>query len=286
MLVEPIPNIKETNMKSKTACIQLNAQNNMAKNIAKAIEFIREAADIGAKFITLPENCVFMGESAEDLFSNSYTEDKHPALPQFCKVAKELKIWLLVGSIAIKVKNSDKLANRSFLIDDNGNVATKYDKIHLYDVSVTDGESHRESERYIAGDTAKLIKTPFGNLGLTICYDLRFPYLYRSLAQKGADIITVPAAFTKFTGKAHWHVLLRARAIENSCYIIAPAMTGNHPKDRQTFGHSLIIDPWGEILADGSENEGVIIADIDTDKVSQTRKQIASLQHDKDFVVG
>ncbi len=270
-------------MKFTSACVQLNCQNNMVENIAKAAAFITEASKQGADFIALPENAVFMSTGWDDLSNNLFYQEEHPALKEFQKLAKSLQKHILIGSLHIKLRNDEKIANRSFLIDSHGNISAQYDKIHLYDVSVKGGETHQESKRCISGKKPILAQTPWGKMGLTICYDVRFPYLYRNLAQAGAYFITVPAAFTKFTGEAHWHILLRARAIENSCYIIAPAQTGSHPNNRQTFGHSLIIDPWGRILADGAENEGIILAEIDTDLVEKTREQMPSLKHDKDI---
>ena len=265
------------------ACIQTNSQNSMQQNIDSALALIEKAAQQGADFITLPENVAFMAGNGEELLANAYLAEEHPALKALQTSAKSLKKWLLIGGLSVKVADCKKIANRSFLINDSGDIVATYDKIHLYDVSVKGGESHQESKRYLAGNKAALSETPWGTLGMTICYDIRFAYLYRSLAQHGATFITVPAAFTHTTGQAHWHVLLRARAIETGCYIIAPAQTGNHPANRCTYGHSLIIDPWGTILADAGENTGIITAQIDTDNVTNIRQQLPCLEHDREF---
>lgn len=270
-------------MNHKIACIQINCQNNMQDNIRKSEDLIKQAADKGAVLIALPENAVFMPASPKESLDNGYLQEEHPALREFCRMAKEFQVWLLIGSLAIKISGSEKMANRSFLIDSNGSITEYYDKIHLYDAQVTGGESHQESKRYAAGNRMVVTKTPYGRFGMTICYDLRFPHLFRRLAKAGAEIIAVPSAFTKFTGQAHWHVLLRARAIETGCFIIAPAQTGEHPSGRKTFGHALIINPWGEIIAEAGDDEGFIIADVDTDMVYATRSQLASLSHDRDF---
>lgn len=227
--------------------------------------------------MTLPENVAFMAESFQELCAYSFDEIENPALLAFKASAKEHNIWLLVGSLAIKVKGSKKLANRSFLINNHGEVVEYYDKIHLYDVSVKNGETHQESANFIAGDRIICAKTALAGIGMSICYDVRFPYLYRKLVQNGADIITVPSAFTSVTGKAHWHVLLRARAIETGCFIVAPAQTGSHPRHRHTFGHSLIISPWGEVLSDGGEDVGVIATSIDLSDCKEYRESIPSM---------
>lgn len=269
----------------RTACIQISSQDNMANNIDNILEWIRKASQEKVHFITLPENVAFMGKHKDDLVAHSFTEAHHPALQIFKKRAAELKIWLLIGSLAIFIPKQSKIANRSFLIRPDGTIHARYTKIHLYDVTVLKGESHQESATCIPGKTATLAATPFGTIGMTICYDIRFPHLYRRLAQKGAQIITVPAAFTHYTGKAHWHTLLRARAIETASYIIAPAQTGTHPSGRKTFGHSLIISPWGEILAHADEKEGIIIADLDISQVAQIREQLPSIYLERSFSV-
>jgi predicted amidohydrolase len=270
-------------MKFTASCIQVNSQNNMAANIQTAINLLERASEQGADFIALPENVAFMSKMPEELYANSYFVQSHPALSAFKDAAKKYGKWILVGSLAIKITEEAKLANRSFLINPQGELANYYDKIHLFDTSIKGGETHKESDRFVSGNSAVCSLTPWGEMGMTICYDVRFPHLYRHLAKNGAAFITVPAAFTQFTGQAHWHVLLRARAIETGCYIIAPAQTGTHPSGRKTYGHSLIINPWGDILADGGEGVGVITAQIDIDKVTEIRQQMPSLEHDRAF---
>lgn len=266
----------------KIAMLQISSQNNIQDNIAKILMLIEAAADRGADIITLPENAAFMSASAEDLLANTYDEDNHPALSAIKAEAAKFNKWILIGSLAVR-NDEGKLSNRAYMINNHGEIAAKYDKIHLYDAVVTGGESHQESKRFSAGSKVALVETPWGKAGLTICYDLRFPHLFRFLAKAGASFIFVPAAFTKFTGEAHWHVLLRARAIENGCYIIAPAQTGVHPSGRFTYGHSLAVDPWGRVIADAGLEEGVTIVEIDTDNVVKTRQQLPCLEHDRDF---
>ncbi len=195
-----------------------------------------------------------------------------------------MKIWLLIGSLSIKLEPT-KAANRSFLFDPQGRIAARYDKIHMFDVEIPDGQSYRESATFRPGEEAVTADLPWGKLGLSICYDMRFPYLYRSLAHAGASFLAVPAAFTEFTGRAHWHVLLRARAIETGCFVFAPAQCGTHVADRRTYGHSLVVAPWGEVLADAGEEPGVITAHIDPARVTEARRMVPALSHDKPLKV-
>ncbi len=269
-------------MKFKAACIQINCKDNIKVNIEKTIRYIREAAAAGADFITLPENAALIVSGVNKYGREKLIKDGQLFLKSIKAEAKKSKCWILIGSILVPA-TKNKFYNRSFLIDDKGNIAAKYDKIHLFDVILKNGESHKESAKNEYGKKAVITKTPWGKLGMTVCYDLRFPHLFRHLAEKGAYFITVPAAFTYYTGKAHWHTLLKARAIENTCYIIAPAQVGTHPGGRKTYGHSLIIDPWGKILADGMEKEGVITASIDTKYVKEIRGQLPSLKHTRTF---
>jgi predicted amidohydrolase len=270
-------------MQLNIACVQISSQNDMAANLTKIKGFITDAAERGADLITLPENVAFMSANADELKANSYFEEEHPALNEIMNLAAKLGKWVLIGSIATKVNHSEKFANRSFLLNEQGEITARYDKIHLYQASVHGGESHNEGNRFVAGDKSAIADTPWGKLGMTICYDLRFPHLFRKLAKAGADFIAVPSAFTEITGKAHWHVLLRARAIENGCYIIAPAQTGSHPANRRTYGHSLIADPWGNVLSDAGEAEGVTVCTVDTEIVAKTRAQLPCLEHDREF---
>ncbi|HKD21122.1 MAG TPA: carbon-nitrogen hydrolase family protein [Rhizomicrobium sp.] len=266
----------------RAACVQLRSSDDVAENVRTASEFIREARAKGAAFIATPENTTLMAPDGGAKLERSFAEDKDPALPQFRALAEELGIWLLIGSLAIKVSDT-KTANRSFLIDPKGRVTARYDKIHLFDVDLPSGEKYRESNTVAGGDQAVTTELPWGRIGLTICYDLRFPQLYRALAKRGAFALTVPSAFTETTGKAHWHVLLRARAIENGAFVIAPAQGGTHANGRKTYGHSLIIAPWGEILAEGGTEPGVILADIDPAAAADARARIPNLQHDRPF---
>lgn len=263
------------------ACVQLNAQDDLAANLKAAVKLTRKARDKGADFITLPENAFFMQEPGKKGLTPAFDE----ATEQFCALAKELEAWVLIGSIHPPAAEG-KAWNRSLLINAKGKITAQYEKIHLFDAQLANGEHYSESDRMEGGERAVLAKTPWGHLGMTVCYDLRFAHLYRALAQAGADFLSVPAAFTYTTGSAHWHALLRARAIETGCYVIAPAQCGMHPGKRRTWGHSLIIDPWGKVLAEGSEDKtGVTIAKIDPEKVHEARRMLPSLRHDRPFVV-
>jgi predicted amidohydrolase len=243
-------------------------------------DLVRRARDAGAEFIVTPE-ITGMFEPKRDLHLAKATgEETNPALAAFRELARETGAWLLIGSLAIKL-DAARLANRSFLIGPDGVIVARYDKIHMFDVDLENGESYRESALYRPGDNTVLAALPWGTLGMTICYDLRFPYLYRALAQAGADFLSIPAAFTVPTGKAHWHVLQRARAIENGCFVFAAAQWGEHADGRKTYGHSLIVDPWGEVLADAGEGVGVITAAIDLAKVAEARRMVPALRHDR-----
>lgn len=266
----------------RAGCVQLRSSDDVSENIAETVRLVRDAAAQGATFIATPENTTLMAPDAGAKLASSYDEAHDPALPVFAALARELNVWLLIGSLAIKVSDT-RTANRSFLISPDGQVTARYSKIHLFDVELAGGEAYRESNTVAGGNEAVLADTPWGKVGLTICYDMRFPQLYRKLAKAGAFLITVPSAFTVPTGQAHWHVLLRARAIENGCFIIAPAQGGAHANGRKTYGHSLIVAPWGEILAEAGTDPGVIIADIDPELSRAARAKVPNLQHDRDF---
>jgi predicted amidohydrolase len=268
--------------KFRAACVQLRSGEDVAENIRDAATLIRQAAKGGAQFIATPENTTLMAADGGAKLANSFDEAQDPALPVFAALAKELGVWLLIGSLAIKVSDS-KTANRSFLFDPQGAITARYDKIHLFDVDLAGGESYRESNTVAGGDSAVLAATPWGGFGLSICYDLRFARLYRTLAHKGAFVFTVPSAFTIPTGEAHWHVLLRARAIENGAFVIAPAQGGSHANGRKTYGHSLVVDPWGTILAEAGIDPGVIFADIDPALSQMVRAKVPSLKHDRNY---
>jgi predicted amidohydrolase len=210
-------------------------------------------------------------------------EGAHPMLAAFRDLARETGAYLLLGSIVVRVPGEERLGNRSFLIAPDGAILARYDKIHMFDVELAGGESYRESAAFRPGDAAVLAALPWGVLGITVCYDLRFPQLYRALAQAGADFLSIPSAFTVPTGQAHWHVLLRARAIENGCFVFAPAQWGEHAEGRKTYGHALIVAPWGEVLAEAADGPGFILAEIDPAKVAEARRSVPALGHDRAF---
>ena len=268
--------------KFKAACVQVTAGRELAPNIETALRLGREARAKGAEFIVFPENVTMIEPVGAEAVKKALPESEHPAIPAFRSLARETGAWILGGSLSIRTGGA-KYANRSMLFDASGNIVARYDKLHLFDVDLAGGERYRESERIMPGDRAVLAPTPWGLLGMTICYDVRFPQLYRALAKAGAAMFTVPAAFTEQTGRAHWHILNRARAIECGAFVVAAAQCGTHAQGRRTFGHSLIIDPWGEVLAEGGENEGVIVAEIDLAKSAEARRRIPSLQHDRVF---
>ena len=268
----------------RAACVQLRSSRDMDASLYAAEALIREAAGAGADFIATPENTNIMELRTKALFAAIHTQDDDPGLKRFQALASELQIWLLVGSLAIRVSES-QAANRQFLLSPKGEIVSTYDKVHMFDVDLANGESYRESKNFAAGAEAKIADLPWLKLGHSICYDLRFAYQYRLLAQNGAQLLVVPAAFTKRTGVAHWHILLRARAIETGCFVMAPAQGGLHDNGRETFGHSLIVAPWGEILAESGEDPGFILADIDPSMIQQARAQVPSLQHDREIVV-
>jgi predicted amidohydrolase len=253
-------------------------------NLDVAVKLIGEAKDAGADYVQTPEMTNIMELRHDRLFATIVPEESDVCLATFRELARALKIFLHVGSLAIKT-SPDKAANRSFLIDPKGQIVARYDKIHMFDVDLGHGESYRESRNYRAGELGVVADLPWGRLGLTVCYDLRFPALYRGLAEAGASFLAVPAAFTRQTGEAHWHVLLRARAIENGCFVFAAAQGGKHENGRETFGHSLIIDPWGRILAEGGIEPGVVLAKIDPAEIATARGRIPSLQHGRRFEI-
>jgi len=269
-------------MTFRAACVQLRSSDDVAENIRETVTLVREAAARGASFVATPENTTLMAPDGGAKLARSFDEAGDPALPVFAALARELKIWLLIGSLAIKVSDN-KTANRSFLLAPDGSIRARYSKIHLFDVELASGEVYRESNTVAGGGEAVMADTDWGRIGLTVCYDVRFPQLYRKLAQEGAFLFTVPSAFTVPTGVAHWHVLLRARAIENGAFVLAPAQGGLHANGRKTYGHSLIVSPWGEVLAEAGGDPGVIVADIDPELSKQAREKVPNLQHDRAF---
>jgi deaminated glutathione amidase len=264
------------------ACVQNSAGPDIEPSMAEATRLVRAARERGAVLICLPEYFSCLKTSDDQFVIGALDEADHPALPHYRDLARELGVWLLLGSVAIQA-GADKVINRSYLIDAAGGIVARYDKLHLFDVDLADGESYRESAAVTPGGQAVVAPTPWGPLGLSICYDLRFAYLYRALAQAGAVFLTVPAAFARTTGQAHWHVLLRARAIETGCFVLAPCQCGTHGGGRPTYGHSLIVDPWGRILADGGDEPGIIVATVDTADVANARAMIPVLNHDRRF---
>lgn len=265
------------------ACVQMTAADDMAANIEVIAGSARAAKAHGAALIAYPECATMMEPKRALALAKAAPEESHRGLAAFRGLARECAMWMLAGSLTIKLDETT-LANRSYLIDPAGDVVASYDKIHMFDVALPGGESYRESATYRPGATARLAALPWGVLGMTVCYDVRFPHLYRALAQGGASMLAVPSAFTRPTGRAHWHVLLRARAIETGCWVFAPAQCGEHAGGRKTYGHSLIIDPWGAIVAEADEAPAVIYAEIDLAKVDEARSAVPSLNHDRSYL--
>jgi predicted amidohydrolase len=265
------------------ACIQMRSGRDVLKNRDAAVALVREAAGKGAHFAQTPEMTSLICRDRAELFEKVGPQAQDPVLASLRDVAREKGIMVHIGSIA--VKEGDKVANRGFLIDMDGEIVASYDKIHLYDVDLPNGESWRESATYTGGDTAVLAETPWGRLGMTICYDVRFAALYKTLAENGASFLSAPAAFTRQTGEAHWHVLHRARAIETGSFMISAAQGGLHEDGRETFGHSLIVDPWGRVLAEAGTEPGIILAEIDPVLVAEVRGRIPTLKNARSFKV-
>ena len=264
----------------------MRATTEFQPNIAAASELIRAAADQGAQFIATPEMTNLLDIRPGQARSKIAAEADDACLGALSGLAAELNVTLLIGSLAIALPDDERFANRSYLISPNGQILARYDKIHMFDVEVGDGQSYRESKAYRAGQDAVLASTPFGLVGLTICYDVRFPHLYRTLAQAGADLITIPAAFTRVTGEAHWHVLIRARAIETGCFVLAPAQGGPHEDGRETYGHSMIVSPWGEVLAEADGDEpGIVLADLDLTQTTKARARIPALTNEQPITI-
>ena len=266
----------------KAAMIQMRSGLTPAGNLDAAVKLIGQAKAAGADYILTPEMTNIMEVKRERLFANIVGEEADTTLATLRELARKLDIYVHIGSLAIKL-SPEKAANRSFLVNPRGDILARYDKIHMFDVDLAGGESYRESRNYKPGELGVLADLPWGRLGLTVCYDLRFPSLYRALAEAGASFLAIPSAFTKQTGEAHWHVLNRARAIENCCFVFAAAQGGKHENGRETYGHSLIVDPWGRILAEGGTEPDVVIAEIDPADVSKARAKIPSLQHGRRF---
>jgi predicted amidohydrolase len=270
--------------KFRVGLVQMRTTRTPAQNADAAVKMIGQAKDGGADYVQTPEMTNILERSRESLFSKIVPEENDATLATFRELARALKIYIHVGSLAVKT-GPEKAANRGFLIDRKGDIVARYDKIHMFDVDLKGGESYRESKSYRPGDLAVVHDLPWGRLGMTICYDLRFPALYRALAEAGATFLAIPSSFTRQTGEAHWHVLMRARAIENGCFVIAAAQGGDHEDGRSTFGHSLVVDPWGKIIAEGGTEPCVIFADIDPAEVAVARGRVPSLQHGRRFEI-
>lgn len=272
----------------RVALLQLNVSDDPTRNLAETLALLGQARDGGAEFVLTPEcsNGLWSNRAAQRAVLRHEEDD--PTLAALRAEAARLGIWLLIGSLALLTHDADgRFANRSLLISPQGDVAARYDKIHMFDVNVSETEVYRESAGFRPGARAVVAETPFARIGMAVCYDLRFATLFRRLAQAGAQILTVPAAFNHITGAAHWEVLLRARAIETGCFVLAPAQTGFHAeangRGRRTYGHSLAVAPWGEVLADAGTEPGVTLVDLDLDRVEDARRRVPSLAHDRDF---
>ena len=271
----------------KVAALQLCASDDPVANLALTLTMVQRAAEAGAQFIATPEvtNCV--SSSRRRQHEVLALQENDQTLAAMCAAAARLGVWISVGSLALKLPDDDRFTNRSFMIDPSGQIIAQYDKIHMFDVTLSETEQYRESDGYRAGGNAVIADTAFGKIGMTICYDIRFPHLYRGLAKSGASILLIPAAFAQPTGRAHWEVLLRARAIETGCFVIAAAQTGEHQttqgRPRKTYGHSMIVSPWGEILADAGEDQGIIYADLDLSLVESTRARVPSILSNQSF---
>jgi len=264
------------------ACLQTQPKPDFQSALAEALSLADVAVGVGAQIIALPEYCGGLRTEGSLFSPPAAIESEHPVLLGLQQFAAERGVWVVVGSIAVPGPGG-KVYNRGFVIDDTGAIRSRYDKLHLFDIALSETRVYKESARIEPGDCAAIVDTPFGRLGYSICYDLRFPNLYRELAQAGAEILLVPAAFTRQTGEAHWHILNRARAIENGAYVVAPCAIGHVDGGGESYGHSLIINPWGEVLADGGDLRGVVNTSIDLDQVAETRQRIPSLSHDRAY---
>jgi deaminated glutathione amidase len=266
----------------RVACLQLNPGDDVQANVRAALALAHDAVAAGSQFILLPEYAAALHGSGQVMLRTAQDEATHPMLLELRRFAGETGTWILIGSLTVPV-DGDRIANRSVLVSDAGDVVARYDKIHMFDATLPTGRTIRESSLYRPGSEAVVAETPWGRLGLSICYDLRFPYLYRALASAGAAFLAVPSAFAASTGPLHWHTLVRARAIENGCYVFAPATCGRHPGEHATYGHSLIVDPLGKVLADGGEAPGICYADVDLGEPDRVRQMIPSLANSRSF---
>jgi deaminated glutathione amidase len=268
----------------RVALIQMRSGRTPAANLDAATKLIGEAKAAGADYVQTPEMTNILEARRDALMAAIMPEHEDRSLAAFRDLARQHQLWLHIGSLALRI-SPDRAVNRGFLIDPRGEIVARYDKIHMFDVDLANGESYRESRSYVSGEHAVTADLPWGRLGLTICYDLRFPSLYRALAEAGSMFLAIPSSFTKQTGEAHWHVLNRARAIENGCYVFAAAQGGHHENGRDTFGHSLVIDPWGRVVAEGDVEPGIVITEVDPAAVAAARTRIPSLQHGRRFEI-
>ena len=271
------------NCKFRVACIQMTTGTKISENLSVLETRLYDAKEMGADFIVTPEQTLLMAENKDSLFENISFEDRDFGLRELRDIIKKIGLFVIIGSISIKY-NEDLALNRTYAFNPNGDIIGFYDKIHMFDVNLSDGEKYHESKIYKPGEKLSLVSLPWCDVGLTICYDLRFPELYRKLAQKGASIIIVPSAFTVTTGEAHWHTLLRARAIETGCFIMAPAQVGKHENGRISFGRTMIVSPWGEIISEITDEESVALADIDITMVENFRKKIPSVNQNNYYI--
>jgi deaminated glutathione amidase len=269
------------------ACIQMTTTNDMEANIAEVERLIRLAASEGAELIATPENCFYMRALDTDHVP-LFPMKSHIGLLRVQELAQELRVWVLIGSLfvpsTLEAKEGERWFNRSILVNPEGAIVAHYDKIHLFDACFGENRFYKESARICPGDRVTVAETPWGKMGMTICYDVRFPHLYRDLAKHGVEILAIPAAFARVTGEAHWHVLLRARAIENGAFVIAPAQCGEHPGNKRTFGHAMIISPWGEIMAEAGDEPCVIHAKLEMARVKEVRTNLPTLTHDRHYL--
>jgi predicted amidohydrolase len=267
----------------KVGLVQMTSTVSIDRNVELCEPMIREAAEKGAELIVLPEVANLVQKNRAESTKEAVTQDEDAFLASCRSLAEELGVWIHIGSLVVKLPGEERMANRGVMIDPTGAVVALYDKIHMFDVDLEGGESYRESKLFKPGEEAVLVDTPWGGYGMAICYDMRFPYLFRDLAHAGARVLAIPAAFTRPTGRAHWHTLLRARAIETGCFVIAAAQTGEHEDGRETYGHSIAIDPWGEVLADAGEAPGVTVVDLDLSRVDTVRGMVPSLRNGRPY---
>ncbi len=266
------------------ACLQTRPMPSVETALAEAVPLAEKSLDAGAQFLFLPEYCGGLVSKGTALVPPAFEEQDHPFLRAFRKLSRERRVWVLIGSIAV-LGNEGKIINRGYIVNDNGGVVGRYDKIHMFDVQLSKTGIYQESVHVTPGKTISVVRTPHAQIGHTICYDLRFPHIYRDLSKAGAEILCIPAAFTKKTGKAHWHILNRARAIENGTFVVSPCAVGAIKGGGESYGHSVIINPWGEVLADGGEYPGIVMAKINLDEVVNARGKIPSLSHDRPYTL-